>query len=103
MEKLFIFATSVINYTRDGQAMKLFKLLCKDVKGKEHEVLTSAEPTGPVALCTFVKKGQTLYTRKTGEKVVADNDQFKLEYYTSIEQVTAAKAAYAAINEMNWE
>jgi len=103
MDKLFVFAQSAINYVKDGNPATLYKLLCKDAKGKEFEVLTSSAPAGPIALCTFVKKGQTLYTRKTGEKVVAETDQYRLEYYTSLDQVKAAKEAKDAIEDMDWE
>jgi len=98
VEKFFIFATSVINYTKDNQPHKLYKLLAKDSSGKEVELVTSAEPSGPVALATLVKKDKPLW--EGGPK--AKQDTWQIQYYTSAEQVSTAKAALASIKELEW-
>ena len=98
MEKFVIYATSVINYTKDGKAGRLYKLMAKDQSGKDVELVTSSEPTGPVALATLVKKDKPLWDG--GPK--AKQDTWQVQYYTSAAQVTAAKEAHASIKELEW-
>ena len=101
---LFIIASSKIPYTNKNtnQPAILYKLLCKDKEGKSHEVVTSSEPTAPVAICTFHKKGETIYTKADGTPVTAAADQFSVQYYTSADQVSAAKNSLQRIEELEW-
>lgn len=104
MEYLFIIATSAINYTNSAnQPAVLYKLLCKTANGQQHEVVSSSSPAGmPVAIAKLVKKGELLYKRKDGKEVKAEAEQYSVQYYTSADQVSAAKDAAARIDELNW-
>ncbi len=98
MEKFFIFASSVINYIKDGNERKLYKLMAKDSTGKDVELVTSSEPSGPVALASLVKKDKPLWDG--GPK--AKEDTWQVQYYTSVQQVSAAKEARESIKELEW-
>ncbi len=99
MKYLFIIASATINYVKDGVNRQLYKILAKDAEGKQFEVVSSSDPGNhAVAMALPIKKGQPLW--KNGPK--AEEDTLQVQYYTSTEQVAAAKQAFASIKELEW-
>lgn len=101
MTYLFLVASAQINYVKDGVTRQLYKLLCRLEDGTQVECVTSSVPSGEVVIAKFVKKDEVLYTNATGP-VVAKEDQWNVQYYTTKEMFARAKAAKAAVTELTW-